>query len=141
MSDDSGVHVIRVHLSSISQLFNSLDPSPFVGRDLDVNAESFIMEWAEEHPARGAFRLEILLNQCDDLAAARDRVVQAVHAYFLEREQLARRDFRRLMGEGRPLEIFLYDWWPLLRRIRLLRRLSVMEVHLQRNAGAPSEKR
>ncbi|MBD3655516.1 MULTISPECIES: hypothetical protein [Marinobacter] len=188
MSDDSGVHVIRVHLSSISQLFNSLDPSPFVGRDLDVNAESFIMEWAEEHPARGAFRLEILLNQCDDLAAARDRVVQAVHAYFLEREQLARRDFRRLMGEGRlslaiglvflavclgvsraleahtpgsgllslvseslwiggwvamwrPLEIFLYDWWPLLRRIRLLRRLSVMEVHLQRIAGAPSEKR
>ncbi len=100
MSDDSGVHVIRVHLSSISQLFNSLDPSPFVGRDLDVNAESFIMEWAEEHPARGAFRLEILLNQCDDLAAARDRVVQAVHAYFLEREQLARRDFRRLMGKG-----------------------------------------
>ncbi|MEP6367458.1 MAG: hypothetical protein ABJ148_18580 [Marinobacter sp.] len=36
-----------------------MDPSPFVGRDLDANAESFIMEWAEEHPAQGEFRLEI----------------------------------------------------------------------------------
>lgn len=183
MSDDSHVNVIRLHLTTIAQLFNSLDPSPFVGRDLDVNAESFIMEWAEEHPAQGEFRLEILVNECQNLAAARDRVVQAVHAYFTDREQVARRDFRRLMREGRlslviglaflvvclgvsrlieshtaangfmmliseslwiggwvamwrPMEIFLYDWWPLLRRIRLLRRLAVMEVRLEPMATA-----
>lgn len=176
--DDARVRVIRLHLNHINQLFNSLDPSPFVGRDLDVDAETFIMEWAEEHPARGRFRLDILVNACDDVRAARERVLGAVRAYFAEREVMARREFRRLMGEGRlslviglaflavclgasrmiehhgpdngllmlvseslwiggwvamwrPMEIFLYDWWPLLRRIRLLRRLATVDVQLE----------
>ncbi|SDW28319.1 hypothetical protein [Marinobacter mobilis] len=178
MNDDSHVNIIRLHLATITQLFNSLDPSPFVGRDLDVNAESFIIEWAEEHPAHGGFRLEIQVNECQDVGAARDRVLRAVRAYFSDREQVVRRDFRRLMGQGRlslviglaflavclgvsrmiesqapgngllilaseslwiggwvamwrPMEIFLYDWWPLLRRIRLLRRLAIMDVRLE----------
>ena len=28
----------------------------------------------------------------------------------------------------RPMEIFLYDWWPVAARIRLLRRLSGLKV-------------
>jgi hypothetical protein len=31
----------------------------------------------------------------------------------------------------RPVEIFLYDWWPLLRRARLLQRLVAMPVELR----------
>jgi hypothetical protein len=31
----------------------------------------------------------------------------------------------------RPLEIFLYDWWPLARRIRLLGRLSNATVEIR----------
>lgn len=31
----------------------------------------------------------------------------------------------------RPLEIFLYDWWPLARRIRLLVRLATCQVELR----------
>jgi hypothetical protein len=30
----------------------------------------------------------------------------------------------------RPMEIFLYDWWPIAARIRLLDRLATMQVHL-----------
>ena len=55
-------HVIRLRLDSIHQLFNSLDPSPFVGRDLDAAAEDFIMDWAQEDPAKGDFCLEIILS-------------------------------------------------------------------------------
>lgn len=33
----------------------------------------------------------------------------------------------------RPVEIFLYDWWPLLRRVRLLQRLAAMPVELRRD--------
>lgn len=54
-------HVIRLQLNNIQQLFNSLDPSPFLGRDLDTNAEAFIMGWAQEYPAKGDFCLEITL--------------------------------------------------------------------------------
>jgi hypothetical protein len=30
----------------------------------------------------------------------------------------------------RPMEIFLYDWWPITARIRLLDRLATMQVHI-----------
>ncbi|WP_426148751.1 hypothetical protein [Polaromonas sp. DSR2-3-2] len=30
----------------------------------------------------------------------------------------------------RPMEIFLYDWWPIAARIRLLDRLATMQVHI-----------
>jgi len=34
------------------------------------------------------------------------------------------------VANWRPIEIFLYDWWPILRRRRLLRRLAVADVVL-----------
>lgn len=43
----------------------------------------------------------------------------------------------------RPMEIFLYDWWPVTARIRLLRRLShiTVQVHTPRQgAQMPAEK-
>jgi hypothetical protein len=38
----------------------------------------------------------------------------------------------------RPVEIFLYDWWPILRRRRLLARLAVMPVELRAEPEAQS---
>ena len=35
------------------------------------------------------------------------------------------------VANWRPIEIFLYDWWPIQRHIKLLRRLSVMPVELR----------
>ena len=37
------VHRIEISLKSIDQLFNSMDPSPFHEKDLDRDAEEFIM--------------------------------------------------------------------------------------------------
>jgi hypothetical protein len=34
------------------------------------------------------------------------------------------------VANWRPLEIFLYDWWPILRRMRLYRRLAEAEVRI-----------
>ena len=34
----------------------------------------------------------------------------------------------------RPLEVFLYDWWPILGEVRLFDRLSVMPVRIEYNA-------
>ena len=31
----------------------------------------------------------------------------------------------------RPLEIFLYDWWPMRREARLAEKLAVMPVHIR----------
>jgi hypothetical protein len=36
----------------------------------------------------------------------------------------------------RPLEIFLYGWWPILAEVRLYDRLSAMPVHIRYTRGA-----
>jgi len=35
----------------------------------------------------------------------------------------------------KPLEILLYDWWPVLRDIRLYRRISELPVEVRHNSG------
>ena len=39
-------------MDKIEQLFNSMDPSPFYEKDLDDDAEEFIVSWAQEFPRR-----------------------------------------------------------------------------------------
>jgi hypothetical protein len=54
--------LIELKLSNLNQLFNSMDPSPFHERDLDANAEEFIVSWAMEHPRQDELGLVIHLS-------------------------------------------------------------------------------
>ena len=51
----------ELRLRELAQLFNSLDPSPFLERDLDADAEEFIVGWASELSARHELALTIHL--------------------------------------------------------------------------------
>lgn len=167
---------IELRLRELAQMFNSLDPSPFIDRDLDADAEEFIVSWARELPAGHEIELVIHLATVpppERAAGAGD----AVRHYFASRAEIRQRDFRRLMRQGRfslgvgllflgvcvslsevvaklgyggttaeiareslliggwvamwrPLEIYLYDWWPLRDERRLLERLARMNVRL-----------
>jgi hypothetical protein len=169
--------VIEVHVRELSQLFNSMDPSPFLDKDLDVDAEEFITGWARELPREKPLALLVHLDQpvvgSQPVAGLRD----AVHSYFAHRAQMAGQRLRELLRLGRkslligsaflavclligdwltkllpdnraaqivsesltiggwvamwrPMEIFLYDWWPILRERTMLRRLSQMPVRV-----------
>ena len=50
---------IEINLSRLTQLFNSLDPSPFRERDLDHDAEDYIVGSAEEAPRQHPLALVI----------------------------------------------------------------------------------
>jgi hypothetical protein len=167
---------IMLRLRELAQLFNSMDPSPFVERDLDADAEEYIMSWAHELPAGKDLELVIQLAH----AAPADRVAgveDAVRRYFAARATIKRLEFGQLLRRGRlslivgsvflasclllgqlvaksgagpvadilregltiagwvamwrPLEIYLYDWWPLFeerRRLDLLARIKVRIV-------------
>jgi hypothetical protein len=164
---------IELRLRELAQLFNSMDPSPFVDRDIDPDAEEFIVSWARELPAERGLELVVHLATVPpaDRAAG---VEDAVQRYFASRAEIKRRDFRQLMRRGRvsltvgllflagslllaneigrtsttdnivrtsltiggwvamwrPLEIYLYDWWPLREEQRLMERLARMPVRL-----------
>jgi hypothetical protein len=169
---------IQLRLRELPQLFNSMDPSPFHERDLDADAEEFIVSWAREHPKDHELELAIHL----EVAPPPDRaagVEEAIRHYFAERAAIKQREFRHLMRRGRvslfvgliflaicvslselisrigystaaqlireslliggwvamwrPLEIYLYDWWPLRDERRLLERLARARVHVNVN--------
>ena len=157
-----------------------MDPSPFHERDLDHDAEEFIVGWAQEFPRRDPVSLVVHVNQLPAHGDAQQIVEAAVHHYFAYRAKLNRLEFRHLLKEGRtsliigllflgaclltsewllrkqlgslsiiaresliiagwvamwrPIRIFLYDWWPVLRLGRLYEKLSRMRVEVRKRA-------
>jgi hypothetical protein len=180
----STVSPIKLQLRDLAQLFNSMDPSPFHDRDLDADAEEFILSWARELPQAQEIELLIHLPMPPSGGDRSADVERAVQHYFSERLEMKRREFRQLMrrgrsslaiglsflgaclfgsematevatrplsllvGEGllivgwvamwRPLEIYLYDWWPLRDERRMLERLTRVKVHIVTPPAPPA---
>ena len=168
-------HTISLRLRDISQLFNSMDPSPFIDKDLDDDAEDYIVSWAQEFSPGDPIRLRIHLDQWPE-HDPNEIIPAAVHNYFSHRAKITHLEFNRLMKRGRtslfiglvflaaclllsnflmthvqgawtdlareslaiagwvamwrPMEIYLYDWWPLRRRSRIFTKLSHIPVEV-----------
>jgi len=77
---------IEVKLNRLGQLFNSLDPSPFHERDLDQDAEDYIVGSAEEIPRQRPFTLVVHLPIDQIPQAGSTDIGAAIHNYFAYRE-------------------------------------------------------
>lgn len=176
--DNDEVHRIELNLREIGQLFNTMDPSPFHEKDLDHDAEEFIVSWAREFPLDDPIALVVHLGTLPQDEEAQQTIERAIHHYFAYRVGLNRLEFRHLMQDGRrslvtgvlflaaclimsrlfvgegtgtfstlereslsiagwvamwrPMEIYLYDWWPLRRRQKILQKLSRMPVEVRK---------
>lgn len=169
--------VIELQVDKVGQLFDTLDPMPFRDRDLDRQAEDYIVGWARELPGKVPIRILIHLPASEVPGEHTQTVQEAVGRYFGHRAEVVSRDlselfrigryslmvgltvlalcvtggriamswagqFGTLLNEGliilgwvanwRPIEIFLYDWWPIVRHRNLLRRLARAEVVLNK---------
>ena len=170
--------VIEVHVAELKQLFNAIDPSPFREKDLDVNVEEFIVEWARDLPRDAKLALLVHLDRAAELGKESEVLRAAIQEFFGRRSESSQRRLRNLFRVGRtslligtgfltasflasnfvmrsyqgrplsdllreslliggwvamwrPLEIFLYDWWPIRSEVRLFDRLSAMPVRIQ----------
>ncbi|MDR3403229.1 MAG: hypothetical protein P4L99_12100 [Chthoniobacter sp.] len=95
-------HLIEVKVAELNQLFNSMDPSPFHERDLDHDAEQFIVSWAQEYPSHASLKLMVHLGKAPDgVADAQKMIEESVRNYFEYRAEMTRREFRQLIKEGR----------------------------------------
>jgi hypothetical protein len=168
------VHRVELNLRDVNQLFNTIDPSPFHEKDLDRDAEEFMVSWTREFPLREPVDLVIYVRELPDGKDGAPMIEAAIHHYFAYRARLNQREFRQLMQDGRqslligglflatclivsrvllepasgpilsvaresltivgwvamwrPLEIFLYEWWPVRRRGRVYKKMSRMKV-------------
>ena len=169
------VHRIELRLNELSQLFNSMDPTPFHHKDLDRDAEEFIESWALEFPQASHFHITVHLAQmpAEDATAL---VTDAIRNYFAYKAELSARQVAVLLHEGRislvigvaflsacllaadlltplasgtflkivresltiggwvamwkPMQVFLYEWWPLVRRRHIYRNLGKAQVRV-----------
>lgn len=92
---------IELRLREMAQLFDSFDPAPFHEKDLDRDAEEFIVSWALEHPPDAALLFRLHLPR-DQQRLQPERVVQeAIRNYFDYRSSIARLEVRRTLQHGR----------------------------------------
>ncbi len=176
---------IEVRIAEISQLFQSLDPFPFRDKDLDKEAEEFIVSWARELPADQPLKIIVHLPEAQASTPEARELGAALTRYFGYRARVISLDLKELFRVGRralvigvtvlsfsviagqtiaasvsphpigrvveesllifgwvanwrPIEIFLYDWWPIVRRRNLYRRLATAPVELKPYGNEPS---
>jgi len=173
---DSERGVIRLRVRELRQLFDTLDPAPFLERELDERMAEYVESSAAELPRHVSLRLEVHLPAAQIESGEPERVEAAVRKHYEHQVELVRRRFQQMMREGRrsllvglvalaacmliadaasgsewrgvrvlgegiviggwvamwrPIEILLYDWWPLRRDIALQERLREMRVELR----------
>lgn len=181
-----GCKTIEVRVGELKQLFNAIDPSPFHDKDLDPDAEAFIVEWSTELPRDAPIALLVHLDRPAGLPHEAEVLRDAVHESFARRALNARRRLRELFRNGRislaiaiaflaaclalgdlvatrmggghfaeilkeglliggwvamwrPIQVFLYDWWPVRSEARRFDRLAAMPVRINYAATAASD--
>jgi hypothetical protein len=92
---------IEISLNRLSQLFNSLDPSPFHERDLDQDAEDYIIGSAEEIGLQRPIALVVHLPADQLPPPGAPDLADAIHNYFAYREAHESRRLRLLFRDGR----------------------------------------
>lgn len=172
---------LDLSIRELGQLFNSMDPTPFLNKDLDRDAEAFIENWALGLSPGDRFQITIHLERPYADGDPNEIIANAIHNYFSYKTDLVRAEVKRLLTEGRvslliglvfltvcligaesigtatsgttsrvlregltiigwvalwrPLQIFLYDWWPLARRRRIYRNLARALVKVVERPG------
>jgi len=169
-------HHLALRVREIAQLFNSMDPDPFLNKDLAREAETFIESWATGFNKKSRFDLTIHLAQWPADGDPTETLTGAIHHHFSYKAERTHDALKHLLHLGRislaigitfvsicllaanaigklgtnpgydiaresltiigwvamwrPLQIFLYEWWPLQRQIDLYQRLSKARIHV-----------
>jgi hypothetical protein len=175
VSEETQGDAIQIRVEQTSQLFSMLDPFPFRERDLDAEAEEYIVSWARELPRDEPIRIIVHMPAAQAATPDARGIGDAFAHFFGYRAEIVARDlnelfrvgrrslviglvvlgvclvagqtiagklgpghFGRFLEEGliilgwvanwRPIEIFLYEWWPLARKRDLYRGLAEAAV-------------
>jgi hypothetical protein len=101
MSERRGRGTIQLRVGELRQLFNSIDPSPFLERDLDPDCEEFVLAWARELPPDRGLEVAVQVQRERPGDDERRQVTNAFQAHFQRSVDLQSLRLRRSAREGR----------------------------------------
>lgn len=173
--EEDGVYCIDIALSSILQLFDRKDPSPFKEKDLDEDFSRYLILALRELSHAERVKLVIKMQEHHPTFLKANDVEEAIYTYFSFELESSRNDLKLLFKQGRitlvlgmaflglcysfyfftkdrtdlffgflaeslhvmgwvamwkPINLFLYEWWPIQDRIKLMRRLTKIKVEI-----------
>jgi hypothetical protein len=178
MAEDMPQDAIELRVDRIAQLFHSLDPYPFRERDLDKDAEDYVVAWARELDRSAPITIVVHVPESEAQSRAARELPEAFANFFAYRAESFQRELKELFRVGRrslaigmailaacllsahflasrffddpikrlieesltllgwvanwrPIEIFIYDWWPIVRKRNLYRRLATAKVEIK----------
>jgi hypothetical protein len=93
--------LVEMHLTRLDQLFNTLDPAPFRERDLDRDAEHYLISAAAELPGNVPFKIRLYLPADALASTAGTQAADAIHHYFQWQTSEAERRLRTHLRAAR----------------------------------------
>ncbi len=180
-------HIIEVRVKSLQDLFDSLDPSPFIALDLDYDAHQYIVTSAHELNTRLPLALVVHVSAPPSSPEAVRDASEAIREHFIRQSGFTTLRLQQLIRHGwislaiglaflsvtltasamlapwaetwraiaifregllicgwvamwRPIQIFLYDWWPILGERHTFDHLARMPVQIIPSAEIPADK-
>ena len=89
-----GQVLIEIKLTTVIQLFNSFDPAPFYEKEIDTEAEHYIVDTVRDFPAKTKFKIHIYLPPALVLSEEAQKIIPAIHNHFQYKMLVADRKFR-----------------------------------------------
>lgn len=97
---EQGAFLIEIRLSDLKQFFNSFDPSPFHDKDIDDDAERYIVNAVRAFPLKTKLKLVFYLPP-EHHQEASQVLAYSIDNYFDFRVTMARHELRSALYEGR----------------------------------------
>ena len=95
------INAIEIRLSSIDQLFHTLDPSPFREKDLYKDVEDFIVSWARELHTDLPFTIVVHLPEKQLTRPEAKEIGPAITGFFAYSAQEIGLELKELLRVGR----------------------------------------
>ncbi|QII13625.1 hypothetical protein KsCSTR_42460 [Candidatus Kuenenia stuttgartiensis] len=173
---ENNSYLIEIKLKDIRQLFNTFDPAPFREKDMDDDAEEYIVASVREFPLDTLLKLVIYLPE-NSREEAIPFIPDAICSYFNYRFNTSNEELSFILKRGRvslligilflffcistgavidrigdgmlaqiikegllisgwvamwrPIQIFLYDWWPIRYMSKLYDKISKMPIEIR----------
>ncbi|MFA4876720.1 MAG: hypothetical protein WC586_04860 [Methanoregula sp.] len=99
--NENGTILIEIKLSTIIQMFNTFDPAPFHEKELDSDAERYIVNIVKDFPAKTQFKMIFYLPE--ELAYGEEvkKIAPAIHNHFRYKMLVADQKYRSQFRYGR----------------------------------------